>query len=189
MSRLPMQTLTTAAARVIAISILLAACTGAPGGQPDGSQVAASGPAAGETAPADQGSGGGTGASLVQAAAAVTDACTLMPMDLAASIVPNASEPVSQPFPFNVCTVSNGTSVVEITIRATEIVDPLVPNEPVAGLGVAAYLQKPFPDDAYLKVILDPNGGAIYVEVAGHDGKDHGDDAIAVAERVLAELQ
>lgn len=189
MSRLPIQTLTKPAARVIAISILLAACTGAPRGQPDGSPVAASGPTAAGSTPVDQGTGGRAGVSLVDAAAAVTDACTLMPMDLAASIVPNASEPQSQQFPPYKCTVSNGTSVLDITIAAYDAVDPLVPNEPVAGLGVAAYLQTQFTDDAYLKIVLDPNGGAIYVEIAGHDGKDHGDDAIAVAQRVLAGLE
>jgi hypothetical protein len=29
----------------------------------------------------------------------------------------------------------------------------------------------------------------MYVEVAGHDGVDHGDDAIAVAQAVIEELQ
>ena len=40
-------------------------------------------------------------------------------------------------------------------------------------------------DDAYLTVYLSEDGYGsgeiIYVEIAGHDGKDHRDDAIAVA--------
>lgn len=182
MSRFPISArrtiLTTLA---FATGLTLAACTAAPGQDgdtPPGGQSPGTAPSAG---------GGAT--SLVDAAAAVTDACKLMPMDLAATIVPNASAPQSQQFPPYKCTVSNGTSVLEITIGAYDAVDPLVPNETVGGLGTQAYLQKQTPDNAYLKMILDPNGGAVYVEVAGHDGKDHGDDAIAVAERVLDGLQ
>jgi len=158
--------------------MLVAACSGAPAARPDASGAAASAPPA-----------GAGGASLAAAAAAITDVCTLVPMDLASSIVPNASTPQSQTFPPYRCTISNGTSVLEVTIGAYDAVDPLIPNEPVAGLGTAAYLQKQQPDNAYLKVILDPAAGALYVEVAGHDGKDHGDDAIAVAKRVLDALQ
>jgi hypothetical protein len=172
----------------VAAALLVAACSGAPAAQPAGSASLGSAPGAAESAPR-QGSGGAGGASLVEAAAAVTDACTLMPMDLAASIVPNAFAPQSQKFPPYMCTVSNGTSVVEITIAAYDAVDALIPNEKVPGLGTVAYLQEQQPDDAYVKVVLDPNGGAVYVEVAGHDGKDHGDDAIAVAKRVLEALQ
>ena len=171
---------------IIGIVAVSAACTGATTAETGSPQGGGPSPVAGQTASAGQGSGDGT--SLVAAAAAVTDACTLMPMDLAATIVPDASAPQSQQFPPYKCTVSNGTSVLEITIAAYDAVDPLVPNDPVAGLGAAAYLQKQTPDNAYLKVILDPNGGAVYIEVAGHDGKDHGDDAIAVAQRVLAAL-
>jgi hypothetical protein len=180
----------------VTLIVALAACsTASPATTPgDGASSAppggaASGPTAAGSTPVDQGTGGGAGVSLVEAAVAVTDACTLMPMDLAASIVPNASEPQSQQFPPYKCTVSNGTSVLEITIAPYDAVDPLVPNEPVAGLGVAAYLQTQFTDDSYLKIILDQNGGAIYVEVAGHDGEDHRDDAVAVAQRVLAGLE
>jgi len=164
--------------------LVVAGCGGGAASAPDSS--GASSPAAGAAATA--GSAGGR-TSLVAAAAAVKDACSLMPMDLAASIVPNASPPQSQQFPPYKCTVSNGTSVLEITIAAYDAVDALIPNEHVDGLGATAYLQKQMVDDAYLKVVLDPAGGAIYVEVAGHDGMDHGDDAVAVAQRVLAALQ
>ena len=131
--------------------------------------------------------GAGSGSRLA-AAKHVTDVCPLMPADLVGAIVPGASAPQSQKFPPYRCTVSNGTSVVEVTIAPYDPVDPLVPNQSVAGLGTAAYLQKQTPDDAYLKVVLDPDGGAIYVEVAGHDGKDHTDDAIAVAKRILSAM-
>jgi len=176
---------------VLFVSVL-SGCAAAQTTEPAGQSQPAGQTQPGETQPADQTqpstAGGAGGASLVDAALQVTDVCTLMPMDLAASIVPDASQPQSQQFPPR-CTVSNGTSVLEITIGAYDAVDPLVPNEPVAGLGAAAYLQKQTPDNAYLKIILDPNGGAVYVEVAGHDGEDHGNDAIAVAQRVLAALQ
>ena len=189
MCRFPVSALRTILTTLaFATGLTLAACTAAPGQYGD---TPPGGESPGTAPSADGGatSSGGSATSLVEAAAAVTDACKLMPMDLAAAIVPNASAPQSQQFPPYKCTVSNGTSVLEITIAAYDAVDPLVPNETVAGLGTQAYLQKQTPDNAYLKVILDPNGGAVYVEVAGHDGKDHGDDAIAVAQRVLAALQ
>jgi hypothetical protein len=169
------------------LAMLSVAACGAttPGGpgmsQPAGTLQAAPTPA--------EGSSVADGSSLVAAAAAVTDVCPLVPMDLVASIVPDASAPQSQTYPPYRCTISNGTSVVEVTIAAYDAVDPLIPNERVAGLGAVAYLQEQQPDNAYLKVVLDPAGGAIYVEVAGHDGKDHADDAIAIARRVLDALQ
>jgi hypothetical protein len=110
-------------------------------------------------------------------------------MDLVATIIPDADPPESQQFPPFKCRVSNGTSALEVTVAAYDAVDPLVPNTSVPGLGVAAYLQEQVPDDAYLKVILTPDGGVVYVEVAGHDGKDHEDDAIALAQRILEALQ
>ena len=54
-----------------------------------------------------------------------------------------------------------------------------------------AWLAVGYPvDDSYLTVILssgDP-GATLYVEVAGHDGVDHADDAVAVVKAVLAQL-
>ena len=61
-------------------------------------------------------------------------------------------------------------------------------------MGEHAWLAVGYPaDDAYLTVILytDPNGlgaSTLYVEMAGHDGIDHGDDAVAVAKAVIAQL-
>jgi len=58
---------------------------------------------------------------------------------------------------------------------------------------VEFYLERLDPSskgDIYLTVILgkDPHG-LLHVELAGHDGKDHKDDAIAVARDVLRQLQ
>ena len=99
---------------VAAIGLLVAAgCSGTAAG-PNSSRT--SDPVAGAAATA--GSAGGR-TSLVAAAAAVKDACSLMPMDLAASIVPNASPPQSQQFPPYKCTISNGTSVLEVASQPT----------------------------------------------------------------------
>ena len=46
----------------------------------------------------------------------VTDACTLMPVELVKRIVPAANTPQGEQYPRR-CSVSNGTSVLEITIR------------------------------------------------------------------------
>jgi hypothetical protein len=177
-----------------ALSIALVACSSAStpppqGGGPGATQVTGGGAPSSAIAGAAPSSGaaGGSG-SLAQRAQKVTDACTLLPTDLAATIVPGGGAPQSQKFPPFMCTVSNGTQVLQITVGGYDAVDPLVPGETIPGLGSTAYYQAQLPDDAYIKVVLDPSGGALYVEVAGHDGKDHKADAIAVATYALAHL-
>jgi len=136
----------------------------------------------------------GNGSSYAANAANVKDACTLMPAELVKKIVPNANAPTREEYP-RTCNVSNGTSVLEITIETGIIVpvDPINGAEFIPGLAEGGYLERLDPyskGDTYLTVILgkDPNG-VLHVEVAGHDGKDHKDDAIAVARDVLRQLQ
>ena len=113
-----------------------------------------------------------------------------MPTDLVAKIVPNAAAPQSQLFIPLKCTVSNQTSVVEITFSSIAPTDPVPDAESIPDVGAAAYLEQFEIDDPYLKVVLSDDAQAVmYVEVAGHDGKDHKDDAIAVAKAVIAQLQ
>lgn len=170
------------------MSLLLAACTGAPGpagGTPPGNQSQGTAASAGDGAT----SSGASATSLVEAASAVTDACTLMPMDLAASIVTNASEPQSQQFPPYKCTVTNDTSVLEITIGAGDTGGAVSGAEEVPGLAAGGYFERLAPGDAYLTVLLSADVGELYVEIVDPSGTDHKDDAIAVAQRVLADLQ
>ena len=163
---------------------LLSACAAAGTGQP-----------AGQTQPGSQSqpatAGGAGGQSLAEAALAITDVCPLMPTDLAAKIVPGGSAPQSQLFiPFR-CTVSNQVSVLEVTIDGGHgAVEPVPGAEFIQDLAEGGYLERLLPDDAYLTVVLgkDPDA-ALHIEVAGHDGKDHKDDAIAVAKAVLTKLR
>src|SRR3989442_5381765 len=134
------------------------------------------------------------GPSFAAEAARITDACTVMPANLTQKIVPGGSPPQSEKFPRR-CSVSNGKSVLEITIETGPItpVDPVNGAEFIPGLAEGGYLERLDPvakGDSYLTVILgkDPNG-LLHVEVAGHDGKDHKDDAIAVARDILAHLK
>jgi len=117
-----------------------------------------------------------------------------MPAELVKKIVPNANAPTREEYPCR-CNVSNGTSVLEITIETGIIVpvDPINGAEFIPGLAEGGYLERLDPHstgDIYLTVILgkDPKG-LLHVEVAGHDGKDHKEDAIAVARDVLRQLQ
>jgi len=116
-----------------------------------------------------------------------------MPADLVKKIVPNANAPTREQYPRR-CNISNGTSVLEITIETgiATPVDPVNGAEFVPGLALGGYLERLDPKDrgdTYLTVILgkDPNG-LLHVEVAGHDGKDHKDDAIGVARDILERL-
>ena len=150
-----------------------------------------------QSQPADQGqpttAGTATGPSLAAAAAKLTDVCSVMPADLAQKIVPGGSSPQSKQFP-PTCTVTNGKSVLEITFD-TGPDEPVKGAEFIAGLAKGGYLEHLDPvsrGDAYLIVILgkDENdfNRNLHVEVAGHDGKEHKDDAIAVARAILARL-
>ena len=179
----------------LAISLVAACSSAAPaisgsaasggGGAAPGASSTAGAASAAEPSAAG---GGGGGTSLAERAQKITDACTLLPTDLAARIVPGGAAPQSQKFPPFMCTVSNQVQVLEITVGGYDAVDPLNPAETLSGLGTTAYYQAQQPDDAYIKVVLSPDQGALYVEVAGHDGKDHKADAIAVAQYALAHL-
>jgi hypothetical protein len=136
----------------------------------------------------------GSGSGLTAAAVKITDACVLMPADLVKKIVPNANEPSREQYPRR-CNVSNGTSVLEITIETgiATPVDPINGAEFIPELAEGGYLERLDPyakGDIYLTVILgkDPPG-ILHVEVAGHDGKDHKDDAIDVAREILQHLK
>lgn len=169
------------------LAAALVACSSGAASQPGGpTQTPASG-GGGSPTQGGGGGGGGGGGSLADRANAVKDVCTLMPADLAAKLVPGGSAPQSAPFPPS-CTVTNGTQTLQITVGAYDAVDALDPAEVVPGLGVTAYMQVQFVDDAYLKIVLTQDHGAIYVEDAGHDGKDHKADAISVGQYVLAHL-
>ena len=161
---------------VLLANLLLSACASAQTPQPAGQ-------------PPPPTTGGAGGSSLVAAAAKVTDVCPLVPADLAAKLVPGASSPQSQTFPPFKCTITNGTSVLEVTLGAYDTGGPVTGAEVIPGLAAGGYLERPAADDAYLIVLLDKDQGELYVEVAGHDGKDHKDDAIAVANQVLARLR
>jgi hypothetical protein len=175
------------ASSLVLLVAVLSACTSAQTTQPAGQSQAGQSQPAG---PTQTTAGGGDGSSLAAAALAIKDVCTLMPTDLAAQIVPGGSAPQSQLFPPFMCTVSNQVSVLEVTIDGGfGAVEPVAGAEVIPGLGEGGYLERLLPDDAYLTVVLgkDPDA-AIHVEVAGHDGKDHKDDAIAVAQAVIAKL-
>ena len=184
------------------VALLAAACTTAanPGGgatpPPDGASTAAPGgnatPAAGSvTAAPGGGGGGGTGAA--DAAAKVTDTCTVMPVDLVRTYVPKAAAPVTDSA-YHQCTMSDGKASIQLTLLAGfGPVDPPNPAQTVGDLGQRAWLQEQTADDAYLVIDLGPTQTGsyqtLYVEYAGHDGKGHAQDATAIAKATLAALK
>lgn len=182
---------------LIVVAILLAACQGTGSSQPpDQSQGAGQSQAQGPSqAPsAGGGGGGGDGAALAAAANAVTDWCTLMPADLVAELVPGEAILQAEEFPSR-CTASNQVQALQVSYQEFSGAEPFPGAISVPGLGETAWLEPDYPvDDAYLTVTLftDPGGlgaSTLYVEMAGHDGIDHRDDAIAVARAVIAQLR
>ena len=109
-------------------------------------------------------------------------------------LAPGAYAPTNERYPLR-CTVRNDKSALEITFDNGPD-DPVKGAEFIAGLAKGGYLEYLDPvsrGDACLTVILGEDENAInhnlHVEVAGHDGKDHKEDAIAIARDVLAHLK
>jgi hypothetical protein len=117
-----------------------------------------------------------------------------MPADYVQKLVPGASAPAKERYPLR-CTVRNDKSALEITFDNGPD-EPIKDAEYIAGMAKAAYLERLDPvsrGDVYLTVILGTDENTfnhnLHVEVAGHDGKDYRDDAIAVARDILAHLR
>jgi len=143
---------------------------------------------------ADHGGAGSaaSGASVAQAASQVKNPCSVMPTDLVKQHIPDAAAPQQGPEPSH-CSMSNGTSVVEITMSGGfGEPDAPSPSQTVAGVGEKAWVQEQQADDAYVVVFLgkDAQGSyrSLFVEYAGHDGKSHRDDAIAIARHIISTL-
>jgi len=148
----------------------------------------------GSTTQPSSANGTGGGASYAAAVAKLTDVCPLLPANYVQKLVPGASAPQKERYPLR-CTVRNDKSGLEITFD-TGPDEPIKGADFIAGLAKAAYLERLDPvsrGDAYLTVILGKDDTGInrnlHVEVAGHDGKDHKDDAIVVARDILAHLK
>ncbi len=169
---------------IVAIGVVFAACS-------KGRETPAPAPASGG-APAPQ--SGGTASSLPAAASKLTDACPLIPKDAVQRLVPNANPPESERYPLR-CTVRNDKSAIAITLAPGEPPNPQA-GEPVSGIadgGIVERLDPKSKGDVYLTVSLGKdNVGLSYnlnVEVSGHDGADHKDDALAIARDVVAHLR
>jgi hypothetical protein len=126
--------------------------------------------------------------------AKLEDVCSLMPADFVQRLVPGAYPSTSERYPLR-CTVRNDTSALQITFD-TGPDDPINGAEFISGLAKGGYLERLDPHergDVYLTLILGKDENDInhnlHVEVAGHDGKDHKDDAIAMARDILAHLK
>ena len=176
---------------VVAVSILVIGCSGGSGQTANSGQSQAAGATsaagAASAAPVTPAAGAGSGSSLADVAAAIKDACTVMPTDLAATIVPGGGAPQSEQFPTR-CTISNGTVILVITLSAFDTSGAVSGAESVPGLAAGAYLEHLTAGNTYLTVLLTPDQGKLWVEIDNDDGKDHKDQAIAVANAVLAKL-
>ena len=180
---------------VMALGALLAACSSAaqPGdsGTPGGASTGAGGGGGGTTAASQPPAPGGGGtAGLAAAAAKVTDWCALIPTDVVAKFAPGAPAPTTAGYPTE-CFASNGTGALDFRY-STGFGAFETPSgaETVDGVGAAAYLDRPSQDEVELWVALQVDPEVyLFIDVAGHDGKDHKADAVALAQAVIAKLQ
>ena len=171
---------------LVVLVLLVAACSGQGGG-----------PGAGSTGPQATSDGTGPtpapnvggGASLAAAAAKVTDWCALIPNDVVARFAPGAPAVTAGTYPGE-CVASNGVGALDFRFT-TGFGAFEVPSgaETIPGLGESAYLNRPSADEVELWVALQANPEvSLFIDVAGHDGKDHKDDAVAIAQAIIATL-
>ena len=154
----------------------------APGGSTPVSPAAAAG-----SAPAAR-----AGSPLANAAAKLTDACSLLPADMAKKLIPEATAPQSERYPLR-CSVYGKQAALEFSFDSgppPEAKD----GEPVSGIAQGGILQRlapKNPGDVYITLSLgsDDNGvnHNLHAEVNGL-GKDHKDDALELARYVVAHL-
>jgi hypothetical protein len=193
-------------AALVAAIFLAAACGGSS--TPAASGARASAVAGGGTS--GEAAGGGTsggppggissgpvagagGSSLADAAATVKDWCALLPNDVITGFAPGASPASAGTYPGE-CVASNGTGALDFhynTGFGTSMPSGApAGSEVVPGLAAFAYLDRPSKDEVELYVTLSPDSEwGLFIDVAGHDGKDHKADAVAIAQAVLAKLQ
>jgi hypothetical protein len=134
--------------------------------------------------------GGGGGGSVAAAAANVKDWCALLPADQIAKFAPGNSGVTKGVYPHE-CGATNGTAALEFqyTTGFTTFVVP-ANGEAIDGLADGAYIDRPTADEVELWVRLaDDSDYGLLIDLAGHDGKDHKADAVAMAQAILARLQ
>lgn len=185
--------------RLLAIMVLVplfAACSGQGGGAGGATQPAQATSNGGGATPGAGGGGataasGGGGASLAAAAAKVTDWCALIPSDVIARFAPSAPPAAKGVYPGE-CGASNGVGALEF--RYVTGFGPFeIPSgsysKPMSGVGQAAYYDNPTVDEIelYVALQLDPEV-SLFIDVAGHDGKDHQADAVDIANSIIAKL-
>lgn len=180
----------------LVLVVVLAACSGGQANPPGGGSSAGTGSGgAGASAGTGGGGGGGGGggsAGLAAAAAKVTDWCALIPMDVITPWAPSAPPVTKGVYPGE-CATSNGKAALDFRYSTGfgHFESPN-PAQVVPGLGVSAFAQPAGVDEVQLWVVLedtDAGNAQLFIDVAGHDGKDHIADAVAIAQAVLGKLK
>ena len=130
----------------------------------------------------------GGGATVAAAAEQVKDWCALLPADVIAKFAPSAPPVHAGVYPGE-CDASNGVSALQF--QYTTGFDGTQPSgtEKVPNIGLYAYLDRPSQDEVELWVALSTESGrGLFIDMAGHDGKDHTAEAVAIANAILAKL-
>ena len=120
----------------------------------------------------------------------MTDWCALLPNDLILKFAPGAPPASKGTYPGE-CGASNGNAALDFRYE-TGFGAYSVPAgaETIPGLGQGAYFDRPTPDEIELWVALQADPDVeLFIDMAGHDGKDHKADAIAFAQAIIAKLQ
>jgi hypothetical protein len=128
-----------------------------------------------------------TGQALLDAAAKLTDPCSVFPLALAKVLVPGSTGPQAQASPPS-CEITDGTSSVVVTVAAAAPTSTPAGAQPVSGLGAGAFVEHPSAGETRLTVLLTPNQGTVSIDITTPGAMDHQAEAVAIAQAVLAKL-
>ena len=173
------------------IGIVLVACSNKDKASSSGSSSPRSSASGTASSPSPRGTGIPDAVAVLQQK--LDNACSLLPAATVAKLVPDGGKPEGVKFPLR-CAVYGKQAALEIAFDTGPKESGTGP-ESVDGLGESAAIERLNPKDkgdVYLTIVLgtDKNGTNhnLHVEVSGHDGKEHKDDAIGLAREVIAQL-
>lgn len=176
--------------RILLAVLVLVGCSKGKSDAPGGSSAGApSAPAGAASAPASNGA-----SELANKVAKLTEVCALLPTDMVKRLVPDGGAPQSERYPLH-CSVYGKQAAIEIAFdtgpsRAGKDGERF---SDIAEGGLVERLTPNMHGDVYVTIGLgiddQGNNHNLHVGVNGFDGKDHLEDARALAREVLARIK
>jgi hypothetical protein len=114
-----------------------------------------------------------------------------MPKDLVLRFAPEAKPPIEEKLGSVSCVMGAPKGGIQITFDTGPYPSPGPVAKAISGIGGGGSVERldsTSPGDVYLSISLGDNYN-LRVEVTVHDGKDHEEDALAIARAVIGQLR